>query len=258
MFIEERHKKILEMLQKNKSITNQEIQDMFGISYDSAKRDLRLLEEQGMLKRTHGGAILRETIGAQYNIGDLTAKERIAKVDPNYLAIAKKAVTCINDNDVIFITGASVGYLMTQNLPHDLNCTIVTNSISIADNLRQYPNITILLLGGEFHKNGCVYDGFAIEMLKRLRFDKIFITSARVSADFGLSIQRTRNLCLYNTLLASAEKVYGLYPTGKIGTDSIISICPINALDVLITDDDALEEDLKAIEENGVEILLTV
>lgn len=53
----------------------------FGISYDSAKRDLRLLEEQGMLKRTHGGAILRETIGAQYNIGDLTAKERIAKVD---------------------------------------------------------------------------------------------------------------------------------------------------------------------------------
>ena len=55
MFIEERHKKILEMLQKNKSITNQEIQDMFGISYDSAKRDLRLLEEQGMLKRTHGG-----------------------------------------------------------------------------------------------------------------------------------------------------------------------------------------------------------
>ena len=68
MFIEERHKKILEMLQKNKSITNQEIQDMFGISYDSAKRDLRLLEEQGMLKRTHGGAILRETIGAQYNL----------------------------------------------------------------------------------------------------------------------------------------------------------------------------------------------
>ena len=95
-------------------------------------------------------------------------------------------------------------------------------------------------------------------MLKRLRFDKIFITSARVSADFGLSIQRTRNLCLYNTLLASAKKVYGLYPTSKIGTDSIISICPINALDVLITDDDALEEDLKAIEENGVEILLTI
>ena len=53
-------------------------------------------------------------------------------------------------------------------------------------------------------------------------------------------------------------QVYGLYPTSKIGTDSIISICPINTLDILITDDDALEEDLKAIEENGVEILLTV
>ena len=64
MFIEERHKKILEMLQKNKSITNQEIQDMFGISYDSAKRDLRLLEEQGMLKRTHGGHFKRNNRGS--------------------------------------------------------------------------------------------------------------------------------------------------------------------------------------------------
>ena len=86
----------------------------------------------------------------------------------------------------------------------------------------------------------------------------LFFYTQTSGADFGLSIQRTRNLCLYNTLLASAKKVYGLYPTSKIGTDSIISICPINALDVLITDDDALEEDLKAIEENGVEILLTV
>ena len=255
MFIEERHQKILEVLKQKQSITNQEIQEMFGISYDSAKRDLRLLEEQGLLKRTHGGAIPLRNVGFQTEVGNLTARERVSKVLPNYLAIAKRAVACIEKNDVIYITSASIGYLMTQNLPQDLSCTVVTNSISIADNLRQYPNITILLLGGELQQNGVVYDGFALEMLRRLRFDKVFVTSACVSAEFGLSIQRTRNMFIYS-ILSSARKVYGLYPSAKIGMDSILSLCSVDTLDVLITDEDASEEDLKKIDEKGVEIWL--
>ena len=229
---------------------------MFGISYDSAKRDLRLLEEQGLLKRTHGGAIPLRNVGFQTEVGNLTARERVSKVLPNYLAIAKRATACIEENDVIYITSASIGYLMTQNLPQDLSCTVVTNSISIADNLRQYPNITILLLGGELQQNGVVYDGFALEMLRRLRFDKVFVTSACVSAEFGLSIQCTRNMSIY-TILSSARKIYGLYPSAKIGMDSILSLCPVDTLDVLITDEDASEEDLKKIDEKGVEIWLT-
>ena len=255
MFIEERHQKILEVLKQKQSITNQEIQEMFGISYDSAKRDLRLLEEQGLLKRTHGGAIPLRNVGFQTEVGNLTSQERVSKVLPNYLAIAKRATACIEENDVIYITSASIGYLMTQNLPQDLTYTVVTNSISIADNLRQYPNITILLLGGELQQNGVVYDGFALEMLRRLRFDKVFVTSACVSAEFGLSIQRTRNMSIY-TILSSARKVYGLYPSTKIGMDSILSLCPVDTLDVLITDEDASEEDLKKIDERGVEIWL--
>lgn len=256
MFIEERHKKILELLNEKQSITNQEIQERFGISYDTAKRDLRLLEEQGLLKRTHGGAIPLRNIGFQPGIGNLSSKERAQKVLPNYLAIAKRAVQCIEENDVIYITSASIGYLMVQNLPQKLSCTVVTNSISIADTLRQYPHITTLLLGGEVQQNGAVYDDFALEMLRRIRFDKIFITSACISADFGLSIQRSRTLSLYTTLLTSAQKVYGLYPSGKLGINSTLSICPVTALDVLITDEEALEEDLNSIDEQGVKIWL--
>lgn len=162
----------------------------------------------------------------------------------------------INKNDVIYITSASVGYLMAENMPQDLACTVVTNSISIADCLRKYEKITVIILGGELQSNGNVYDGFAIDILKRLRFDQIFITSARVSVEFGLSIQRNRALSIYHTLLSGAKKVIGLYPAGKIGTDSVVSICPIDSLDVLITDDDALEEDLKKIEEKNVRVMI--
>ena len=58
------------------------------------------------------------------------------------------------------------------------------------------------------------------------------------------------------TILSSARKVYGLYPSTKIGMDSILSLCPVDTLDVLITDEDASEEDLKKIDERGVEIWL--
>ena len=57
MFIEERHQAILDWLEEKGSISNTDIQEQFGVSYDSAKRDLRILEEKGLLKRTHGGAL---------------------------------------------------------------------------------------------------------------------------------------------------------------------------------------------------------
>ena len=64
MFIEERHRAILEMLEQKGSITTSDIQLKFNISYDSAKRDLRILEEKGLLKRTHGGALPLRQIAA--------------------------------------------------------------------------------------------------------------------------------------------------------------------------------------------------
>lgn len=90
MFIEERHQAILDLLAKNGSILNSEIQEKFDVSYDSAKRDLRILEEKGLLKRTHGGAIPIRQIGSGGECHDLSAKERVPYIKDNYLAIAKK------------------------------------------------------------------------------------------------------------------------------------------------------------------------
>lgn len=256
MFIEERHKLILDYLNETGRISNSEIQEKFGVSYDSAKRDLRILEEKGLLKRTHGGAIPAKQVGGNM-CRDLSPAERVEKVKENYLSIAKKAVEQIEENDIVYITNASVGYLMAQNIPEALKCTVVTNSVSIAEVLRKNGNISVILTGGEMEKNGCFYDSFTLSVVKRLRFDKCFVTSACISADFGLSIQKSRSIELTNTVIANSKKVYGLYPTEKIGFDSVISICPANKLNTLITDWDASEEDLKQFDEIGVEIVIT-
>ncbi len=256
MFIEERHQAILDLLAKNGSILNSEIQEKFDVSYDSAKRDLRILEEKGLLKRTHGGAIPIRQIGSGGECHDLSAKERVPYIKDNYLAIAKKAVSLIKNKDVVYFCPASIGYLMTQNIPNDLECTVVTNSISIADELRTKEKITTIVTGGEISANGNFYDSFTIETLNRFRFDKCFITSSAISADFGLSIQKTRNIGLINSVIANSKQAIGLYPTGKIGFNSIVSICPSSCINTLITDWDASEEDLKKFDEQGIEVIV--
>lgn len=254
MFIEERHQKILDIIDKEGSITCAAIQELFGISYDSAKRDLRILEEQGLLKRTHGGAMPLRQVATSRPANE-TIKD-IVTVKENYKAIALKAVSMIRNNDVIFITSATVGYFMAQNLPGDIRIRVVTNSIVLAEELRTKDNISVIMLGGEMDNKGNCYDAIAIETIKRLRFDKCFITSACISAEFGLSIQRTGAISFWNALIDSSKKTIGLYPTEKIGYESIVSICPANRLSTLITDWDASEEDLKKYDEMGIEVIV--
>jgi DeoR/GlpR family transcriptional regulator of sugar metabolism len=253
MFIEERHQAILDMLSQNSRISVEEITEKFNVSVESARRDLRILEEKGLLKKTHGGAIPTHQI-AQGKPSGVTGK--VTEVYPNYLAIAKKAVSMIKNNDVVFITSASIGYLMTQNFPDDLRVRVVTNSIVIAEELRTKDNISVIVLGGEMDNKGNCYDAFAIDMIRHLRFDKCFITSAFISSTFGLSIQKSQAISFWNALIDSSKETIGLYPTEKIGFESVISICPAKRINKLITDWDASEEDLAAFDEQGIELII--
>lgn len=254
MFIEERHREILDLIKNNGRISIGEIQEKFDVSVDSARRDLRILEEKGLLKRTHGGAIPIRQVA--YGRPPKCTLNDMTEIKDNYLAIAKKAVSEIEENDVVFIISVTVGYLMVQNLPDNIRFRVVTNSITLAEELRKRDNISVILLGGEMDQKGNCYDAFAVNMVKELRFDKCFLTSACISAEFGLSIQKSSAKLFWNAVIDSSKKSYGLFPTEKIGFDSIVSICPAGRLDTLITDWDASEEELKKFDELGLDIVV--
>lgn len=173
-----------------------------------------------------------------------------------FLFGVNEAVSMIKNNDVIFLASATVCYFMAQNLPSNIRIRVVTNSIVIAEELRTKDNISVILLGGEMDDKGNCYDAIAVEMVNRLRFDKCFITSAFISAEFGLSIQRTAAISFFSAVINSSKQTIGLFPKEKIGFDSIVSICPAEQLDIMITDWDASEDDLKLFDEKGIEIVI--
>ncbi len=254
MFIEERHRKILEMLGDKGRISVDEIREKFEISAESARRDLRLLEENGLLKRTHGGAISNRQVAAPGRPKNHTVRE-IKEIRQNYMAIAKKALTMIRENDVVFITGSSIGYFMAQSIP-EFPLTVVTNTLDIAEVLRTAENVRVLLCGGELNDKGSCGGDFTIDMIRRLRFDIAFVTSACISAHFGLSIQLGFWPGIINAVIDSSKKTVGLYPTEKIGFESVRMICPADRLDTLITDWDAPEEELRLLDESGIEVVI--
>ena len=254
MYIEERHQAILDLLKEHGSISNLDIQKKFSVSYESAKRDLRILEEKGLLKRTHGGALPVRQV-ATSRPADLTIKD-YEEIKKNYFFIAKKAIEMIENNDVIFLSSTTICYFIAQNLPYDKRVRVVTNSIIIAEELRSRENVSVILLGGEMDKKGNCYDAFAINTVNKLRIDKSFICSAAISAEFGLSIQRSVAISFFNAVMDSSKITIGLFPKEKIGFDSIVSICLAERLNMLITDWDALEEDLELFREKGIEVIV--
>lgn len=256
MFKEERHAEILKYIEENGKITTAQIQRMFSVGYGTSMNDLDELANRGLVQRTHGGALKLKQVGyAPDGIRTLSSKERCAEITDNYLKIAKKAVELMEKQDVIYLTSASLGYIIAKEIPADLSLTVVTNSISIAEELRSKPNVRVVVTGGEMHENGNFYDDFTLAMLRRIKFDKCFLTSAACTASFGLSVQTARNIGLTNTIIENSRTVIGMYPAEKLGRDSILQICPANVMDILITEADASDEECSAITELGVDVI---
>lgn len=256
MFKEERHTEILKYIEENGKITTSQIQRMYSVGYGTAMNDLDELAARGLVQRTHGGALRLKPVGyAPDGIATMSAKERCGEITDNYRKIAQKAVAMIEKQDVIYLTSASLGYIMAKEMPGDLDVTVVTNAISVAEELRGKPKARVIVTGGEMHQNGNFYDDFTVAMLKRIKFDKCFLTSAACTASFGLSVQTARNIGLMNAVIENSRTVIGMYPVAKLGCDSILQICPADALDILITEADASDEECSALTERGVSVV---
>ena len=254
MFQEERFSIILGIIENEGKITTAQIQRKCGVGYGTAKNDLDLLAEKGLVQRTHGGAIRVMKIGFAPDIQGLSAKERCENIDPEYLAIAVKAVSLIEKDDVVYLTSASIGYLMAKELP-DMRCTVVTNSLSIAEELRAKKAVRVIVTGGEMNENGNFYDEITMSVLRRLRMDKAFITGGACTAKFGISTVTSKSIGLTNLVCENTRSVIGLFPAAKIGRDSVVQICPAEKMEVLITSYGASDEECAAIAEKGVQVV---
>ncbi|MGF3105973.1 DeoR/GlpR family DNA-binding transcription regulator [Rossellomorea sp. DUT-2] len=230
MFSSERRTIILELLKEKKRILVNELAKDFNVSIDSIRRDLSHLEKEGLLQRTHGGAILKSFT----KMLPPPSEERYYNIDDDMKAIAKEAVKHIYENETIYIGGASVHFAMLSYLKEHFPFTVVTNSLQIANHLRNFNNIELILIGGNLKSSGNISDSIALEMMKLFRLDKAFITGGGVTID-GIGTATTNVAFFTRQVAQQSNKVIALMHHTKINKNAFVKSIDLKEIDILIT-----------------------
>jgi len=253
MFMEERQQEIAELIKANGKVSIADITEKYGISDESARRDLRILEQKCMCKRTYGGAIKIQ----QVSVSPPADRDfdRMPVFD-NYREISRKAADYIKENDVIYLTGGSFGHIILSFLPQDIHYTIVVNSVDIGKELRALDNVDIYIVGGKMRKNGSLVDSLATEFVKRIHFDLCFITGGGLTAEFGLSNGTDETAAFQRAVIKNSRNRILLMPSSKVGTDSFIKVCEAEQFNEIITDWDCLDEQAADLREKGIEVII--
>ncbi len=249
MISEARRKKIVELIDKEGIITLQRLTDTFGVSIYTIRRDLSILEEKNLIQKTHGGAMsLQKTKWIpSLEEGQKEALEEKKK-------IAAKAQDFIKSGDTIMLIGSIITILM---LPYIKNkkLTIVTNSINVAKELCAFPNIETILIGGRIKNyKGNILGSRAIIDLQNYFFDKAFIPCAGVKSDTGISTSTIDSSDFLKAVIQRSRKNIIIADYRKIGIDTFAKVCPIENIDLLITDEKADQKELRQIAKKGIKL----
>lgn len=252
MFAEERRELILSMVKSKGRIFAKDLAEEFGTSIDTIRRDLTIMEEQGLLKRTHGGAIPLSKVRRL----PVDTKLRYSEGTDHQNAVAKIAATFIEPGDTVFIGGASIHYVLLKYLPIDKNYTVVTNSLTIAEKLKPLSNIETYIVCGKIKDEEGIVDILATEFIRSIRIDVAFITGGGISAKHGLSSATPEGAIFQRTVAEVARKKICLANFDKIGAEFFSKTIDTKDIDLLITDWEAPSNQLDKIQKLGVKVLI--
>ncbi|MCY7752425.1 DeoR/GlpR family DNA-binding transcription regulator [Bacillus haynesii] len=250
MYQEERLISIIDYLKEHKRISVEQICSLFGVSRDTARRDLVKLQEQGAIIRTRGGAIM-PTVHDE--VKDYSG--RLGMVSEEKSMIGKAAASLIREGDRIILDASTTVQSCAEHLP-DVNCTIITNSINLADVLSSRKGADIHLLGGKLQKeHRFLYGASVIEKLSCYHVDKALIGVVGVS-EHGLTIAHEEDGMVKRKMISQAKQVIALADHSKIGRTDFYRYAELSDIDLLITDRLPSKPFQKLLDEHDVELLV--
>jgi DeoR/GlpR family transcriptional regulator of sugar metabolism len=252
MLAQQRRQKIFELIREDGQAKVLELGKIFKVSEVTIRQDLEKLEEEGLVVREHGGAHLKN-IGLSVRNIELLNKENMAEKE----AIAKKAAELIRDGDTIILDSGSTTTEIAKQLNGYTNLTVITNALNIALILGVDQGINLVLTGGEFKAPTLSLTGQkAADSLEGLHVDKLFLATAGITLKSGLTYPSISDLVVKKAMIESADQVYLVADSGKIGKSSFASLGALSLIDYLITDSKIKEEDIALFSRHRIKLII--
>ncbi len=250
MLAAERRRLIAESIRSRGVVSVAEMASSLGTTEITLRRDLRSMAREGLLVRTHGGAVLPAVLGHEPSYSEKAHQAAAEKG-----AIAALAIGLVRPGDSILLGPGTTTLALARLLSAIPELTVVTNSLLVAQALMNAPHVEVILTGGTLRRSIHALVGPAAEdSVKSLRASQAFISGNGFSAERGLSTPSPIVAAMDRALAGAAQQVVVLADHTKIGQETMCQTVPAARVDMLITDSRARPKDLEAITAVGVEV----
>ena len=251
----DRAQRILEELFRTGSLSVEQISAQFGISIATVRRDLEALEQQGRLRRTHGGAIAVEPLLYEPFRHDSSFQEQIDCRAEEKRRIAMAAAELIADGETIALTAGTTTTQVTRSIPPRKGLTVVTNTVNIAMELSRRKDIGVLVTGGFLRGDWFSLVGQpAIQTVNQLALDKMFIGVNGIDPAWGLTTFNPDEAAINRAMASRAKQRIVVADHTKLGVSATYQFWDIDHIDHLFTDSGASDEAVAPYLERRIEV----
>ena len=233
-----------------------DLMEEFGLTDTSIRRDLSILEDKGILRRVHGGAV-----STSEGLHIMDFEDRSSHFGLEKRKIGEYAANLIQSKDVILLDSGTTVLQVAKHIPNSIRQTgtlrIVTNSTLLLDEVGLWASPNLLLLGGIYlPEHQATVGPEVLERLQQISAHRVFLGCDGLSIDGGITTAHPLIAEAGRAMASRAEQIIVLADHSKLGKVGFVPIMPIEKIDVLITDISAPEHILKVLQDRGVKVLV--
>jgi DeoR/GlpR family transcriptional regulator of sugar metabolism len=242
----------LQLVEARGQISVEELARHFSVSDDTIRRDLQELEKRKLLLRTHGGAA-----SAALLVHRATPFLTRANANADAKAtIGRAAAQLISDGETLIINGGSTTFAFAAGLSQRRNLTIVTNNVTMLSVLPAEAVESVYVLGGEYNRNLGSTVGSVGFNSGNISVDTAVLGVTGLTATEGLSTTLLEEAPMMARMITSARRTIVIADASKFGFNAFAQVAPLNAVDILVTDQEPPMDLRQALNQANIEIII--
>jgi len=250
MLAVERKRLILEAIYRDGQVIVAELSDVLKVTEETIRRDLHKMEKEGLISRTHGGAVAREA-----EIEDLPYRTRQITNIAAKRQIAMHAAKLVQDGDAIMMDSSSTVFEVLHTLKGHDDLTLITNSARMIADPGATP-YAIMSVGGELRRRSMTFVGpLAKQAIKQFRADLALISCKALSLEGGIMDASVPDAEVKRAFIQNAKRVCLLADSSKFGQTALFGMCSLDQINVIITDVRPSDDWVDTLTAHGVELI---
>src|SRR5258705_13265377 len=245
---EERQHRIAEYLQKVEFASLEEISRQVSASLSTVRRDLSILEKGGNVQRTHGGARILVPRSDEFTFSSRNTHQLAEKE-----AIGRACAELISPNQSVIIDAGTTVYHVALFL-ESKTPQIITNSLPVANLFASANRLEVVVSGGVIDPRlGVLVGPQAVEAFSKIHADVAIMSAGGISLE-GITNSHGLLIDIQRAMINAAKKVIFCFDHTKFGRQSVSSLCDLNCIDTIVTDNAAPVELIEALRARGIEV----